>query len=194
MTASEGRGILKREKTERKNTLKSWFPISYEEYPPAVRAKLLSLFLAFISGGTVFLILLGVLGMLEYWYFAAFIILFGVGMILQLSYFAANDRLTEVEGVVIEKERDGYRKQHLYLLIQTVKGDVYRIYAADKSRKYKEGDIVRFYSAADQLNNWRDGICEARVVYAMERVTAKITTDEEDEKLKKLKMREDENL
>lgn len=184
---------MKKEECNRKKTWNFYFPIPYEEYPAAVRAKIVSLFLAFISGGLLFLVLLGALGMEEYWYLAAIIILFGVVMVAQLSYYAARGKLKEVEGVVIEKERNGYRRQYTYLWVQTAKGSVYRIYATDKSRGYKEGDIVRFYSNADNLHNLRDGIHEIRVVYAIERLSAKITTDGEDEKLDKMDKGVDEN-
>lgn len=171
-------------------TLKSFFPKPYEEYPPAVRSKLMSLFFVFIGGGAIMLLLFSALGMLQYWYLPAIVIVFGLFMILQLAYYSSNDKLREVEGVVIDKERDGYRKQNSYLLVQTAKGAVYRVIATEKSRKYKEGDIVRFYSNADALKNLKDGIYEVRVVYAMERLSAKITDEKEDEALEAIENEE----
>lgn len=183
---------MRKNKTVEKEskTLKSIFPKPYEEYPSAVRSKLMSLFFVFIGGGAIMLLLFSVLGMLQYWYLPAIVIVFGLFMILQLAYYSSNDKLREVEGVVIDKERDGYRKQNSYLLVQTAKGAVYRVIATEKSRKYKEGDIVRFYSNADALKNLKDGIYEVRVVYAMERLSAKITDEKEDEALEAIENEE----
>ena len=139
----------------------------------------------FLGGGIALILVMLVVGMKEMWYFPLIIIGYGLYLIFQLYYLASNDRLKETEGVVIDTERGGYRKQNHYLIVQTTKGAVYKVFAADKSSQYKEGDIVRFYSTKESLENLNDGVFEVRVVYAIERLSAKITTDEQDEKIKK---------
>ena len=49
---------------------------------------------------------------------------------------------------------------------------------------------MRFYSNADALKNLKDGIYEVRVVYAMERLSAKITDEKEDEALEAIENEE----
>ena len=88
--------------------------------------------------------------------------------------------MQEIEGVVIEKERSGYRKQKVFLYIQTPKKAVYRILATESGMKYKKGNIVRFYTTKNSLNNLQDGVYIVNSVYAVDRLSAKVTSDEED--------------
>lgn len=154
------------------------------EFPAAVKNKLITLFLLFIGGGAALILALLAAGMSDMWYFPLIIMGYGIYLIFQLYYMASSGNLKETEGVVIDKERSGYRKQNSYLIVQTSRGVVYRVIATDRSSQYKEGDIVRFYSTKEALNHLKDGVFEVRVVYAIERVSAKVTTDEEDEKIR----------
>lgn len=174
---------------ERKQ-LKEFFPNGFETFPLAIRNKIMSLAGLFLGGGFAVFLLFLVAGGMEFWYLPAMVIVFGIFLIGQLYYLASNGQLKEVEGVIIDKEKDGYRKQNSYLVVQDTKSAVYRIIATDHSKNYKIGDIVRFYSVADALTHLKDGVYEVRVVHAIERLSAKITTDEEDEKLKNVAEKE----
>lgn len=165
--------------SQEKNTITK----KLDDFPAAVRNKLVMLTALFIGGGIALILFFFVMGMLDFWYLPIAVIGYGLYLIMQLYYLASNEKLREIEGVVIDKEKSGYRKQNHFLVVQTSKGAVYRVFATDHSSQYKEGDIVRFYSTREALNNLKDGVFEVRVVYAIERVSAKVTTDEEDEKI-----------
>jgi hypothetical protein len=156
------------------------FPSIGKEIPTGVSKQIHKNLAMFVGGGIFLLIFLLAVQAWEFLYMAVGIILFGLYISLYIYHLALTDKIREIEGVVIEKERSGYRKQKLYLYIQTPKHAVYRILVTESGRKYKEGNIVRFYSVANALNNLQDGVNIVSSVYAVERLSAKVTSDEED--------------
>lgn len=172
MQEKEGYGFLGR-----------FFPEPYENYPAAVKKHIMDTVSMFVMGGILLLVLLFAAGAGSYWYLGAVICAFGAGTAARTAFLAANGRLEETEGVVTGTERAGYRMQKNYLVVQTARGSVYRVILSDSKRKYREGNIVRFYTTPESLCHLKDGEYEVNVVYAMERVSAKVTSDEEDEKI-----------
>lgn len=163
---------------EKKQILKS-----IDDFPAAIKSRIVTLSGLFIGGGTALLLIFLTAGMASYWYLPVLVMVYGVYLVWQLYHLAASDKIREKEGVLIDKEKGGYRKQHSFLVIQTPEGNVYRVLATERSRQYRVGDIVRFYSTPNALNHLKDGVFEVRVIYAIERVSAKVTTDEEDKKI-----------
>ena len=166
------------------------FPTDKAEIPQCISKQIQKNILLFIAGGLLLLLFLIVVKAWEFVYMAVGIILFGIYISLYLYHMAATGKMVEVEGVIIEKERTGYRKQKLFLYIQTPNHAVYRILATELGMKYKEGNIMRFYSSVDSLKNLQDGVYIVNTVYASQRLSAKITNDEEDEKIDQIKSEE----
>ena len=169
------------------------FPADKAEISPCISKQIHKNILMFIAGGLLLLLFLIVVKAWEFVYMAVGIVLFGVYISLYLYHMAVTGKMVEVEGVIIEKERTGYRKQKLYLYIQTSKHAVYRILATELGMKYKEGNIIRFYSNEDSLNNLQDGVYIVNTVYASERLSAKITSDDEDEEIDQIDRDEQNN-
>lgn len=166
------------------------FPVKKEEVPQCISKQIHKNILMFIVGGLFLLLFLLVVKAWDFVYMAVGIVLFGIYISLYLYHMAITGKMVEVEGVIIEKERTGYRKQKLFLYIQTPNHVVYRILATELGMKYKEGNIMRFYSTADSLKNLQDGVYIVNTVYASQRLSAKITNDEEDKKIDQIKSEE----
>lgn len=176
-----------RKKKDKKNDLKGLreklFPKSEKVIPVGISKQISRNMVLFVGGGLLLLIFLMAVGMWELIYAAVGIILFGIYISLYTYHLVLTDNMQEIEGVVIEKERSGYRKQKVFLYIQTPKKAVYRILATESGMKYKKGNIVRFYTTKNSLNNLQDGVYIVNSVYAVNRLSAKVTNDEEDEEV-----------
>ena len=176
-----------REKKDKKFDLKGlkerFFPKSEKAVPVGISKQISRNMVLFVGGGLLLMIFLMAVGMWELIYAAVGIILFGIYISLYTYHLVLTDNMQEIEGVVIEKERSGYRKQKVFLYIQTPKKAVYRILATESGMKYKEGNIVRFYTTKNSLNNLQDGVYIVNSVYAVDRLSAKVTSDEEDEEV-----------
>lgn len=170
-------------KNENAGFWERFLPEPFENYPDAVKRRILDIITTFVLGGILLLVLLLVAGAGSYWYLGAVICVFGTGMAARIAFMASNGRLKETEGVITGMERAGYRMQKSYLLIQTMHGAVYRVISSDNRKRYREGNIVRFYTTPESLCHLRDGEYVVNVVYAMERISAKVTSDDEDEKI-----------
>lgn len=176
-----------RKKKDKKNDLKGLreklFPKSEKAIPVGISKQISRNMVLFVGGGLLLLIFLMAVGMWELIYAAVGIILFGIYISLYTYHLVLTDNMQEIEGVVIEKVRSGYRKQKVFLYIQTPKKAVYRILATESGMKYKKGNIVRFYTTKNSLNNLQDGVYIVNSVYAVDRLSAKVTSDEEDEEV-----------
>ena len=173
--------------------MRKFFPIPFPNIDKELRDKISQLFgISFVATLVLLLLCLQLrtVGMLA---MALFVVAFGAINCLEIYYFASNNRIKKIDGVIIRISEIGNSvtgKRRKYL-IQIPNGNVYQLIVSKKN-DYIEGDIVHVYFRSDYNKNIRDGVHILPGFYSFTRLEAKVTTDEQDEELRK--MEEGENL
>lgn len=142
------------------------------EIPIAVKNKITSMGMIFLSTGFLSLAIGFQNKMLLFIVTGFFTVGFGLFSMIQMYVLAKSNKMLEITGVVVDIDKEGYRKQNTYLYIKTIERVTYKIFAVDKkAAKYKKGTIVSFYTTQKAIDeSFKDGVYEIPTVFAIARV------------------------
>ena len=155
--------------------------IPYGEIPEAIKGRIYVTLFGFGGIGIVALIVNLINYNKSFVFMAIVLLLFAIFNGLYLLFQAGRDNIIEIEGVITQKEKKGVRKGEYDAYVQTAEGDVYKIFLTKMYKDYKRGHIIRFYTLKEGSRYCKDGVINLSTIYAMERLSAKVTTDEEDQ-------------
>lgn len=151
---------------------------TFGELPKALRNRCLTNLGLFVGIGVFSVIIALAYGVYPFLLCSAILILFGIITVYFIIRNFKNGEILEITGVVTQKDREGYRKQHKYINIEDDNHRVYRLLLTEKSRRFKVGDMVTFYTTKDSISQPVDAEYRVFKLYAIERFNASVTEED----------------
>lgn len=152
----------------------------FSTLPTALRNRCIFNILTFVGVGLLTAILAIAYGAYPLLICSAVLILFGIVTVLFILNNFKKGNILEITGVIIAKDKEGYRKQHKYINIEDDCHRVYRLLITEKVKRYKIGDIIVFYTTKDSISQPVDAEYRVFKTYAIERFNASVSNEEEE--------------
>ena len=112
---------------------------------------------------------------------AVALILFAILSTFNIIFQYRSGNILEITGVIISRDKGGYRRQKKYASVEDDKHRVFRIMLTDGQRRYKVGDIITFYTTKDGISSPVDAEYRVFKLFAVERFNASIMEEEAEE-------------
>lgn len=162
---------------------------TWSNMPEAIKDKILQTLGLFCGGGLLlFAFILINRRYFNLWICTAMMVVFGIVTSISIYLQYSKGLIEEVEGVIIEKEKNSVLraakktlKNAVTVLVQAEDNVVYQITLYGSQTGFKEGQTVKFYSPKDKLNNFKDGVYVVNTIYAVQRVNVALTEEELEE-------------
>lgn len=156
---------------------------SFSEADNGVISKMVQIILIFGGGCIASIFFAFSTKSFGFFIFAFLVAGFGFMLAWELYYAVTRKKIIRIEGVLMDIQKTGFDllTKSTYMIIQTTDYKVYKICVPENKRNYSVGNIVAFYTTSHYLNNFVDGEFIIRSVLAIERVSAVVLPEDEEE-------------
>lgn len=151
--------------------------VKFEDLDKRLRRKIASDGLLFMFASIVVLLFAFQTKTIETLWLAFLLLVVGLMFVYRIYYLATRGKITKIEGMIIEIETSGYRKQLKKLHVQDYEGVVYNLSVSGYKYSFRVANEVVFFveNAALEDNRFFDGEYVIGTPLYFEITNAKVT-------------------